>query len=94
MQSPIFYKPKLWKRLLWILLIVVIAVAILFLANFLAAKYLPGRITKAPINDQPNTTPISFELDPGVTYANASGKSKLFFYSAENVKITDKRGKL
>lgn len=94
MSSPIFYKPNIWKRLLWILLIVVAAVAILFLANFLITKYLPARMMKAPVNNEPNTTPISFELDPGVNYANASGNSKFYFYSAENVKITDKSGKL
>ncbi|MBE7009918.1 MAG: hypothetical protein E7418_00325 [Ruminococcaceae bacterium] len=94
MRSPIFYKPNIGKRILWVILIIAVVLAVVFLANILAAKYLPDRENDAPMNDQPHSTPISFELDPGVNYENASGNSKLYFYSAENIKITDKSGTL
>ncbi|MBE7022087.1 MAG: hypothetical protein E7414_02580 [Ruminococcaceae bacterium] len=94
MDSPMFYKPKTGRRVLWALLIAAVILIVIFAANWLVTLVMGDREIKAPSTDQPGLTPIAFELDPGVSYKNAAGRSKLYFYSAENVKITDKSGEL
>ena len=94
MNSPIFYKPRTLKRVLWAILITLLALGIIFLANYLTASYFSSRKAEVPSTDKPNITPISFTLDPGVSYKNAVSDSMLYFYSAENIKITDKTGAL
>ncbi len=94
MSSPIFYKSNSKSRIFWIILIVILAIAIILGANWLATLYFTPPEVEVPANDQPVITPIAFELDPGVNYNTAVGDSKMYFYSAENIKITDKNGTL
>lgn len=74
-------------------------ISILVLAVVAGAAYLAWKIQtqperETPINDSPAAEAMNFSLDPGISYSHGVTEEKLFFYSAENIKIANKEGEL
>ncbi|MBR5236836.1 MAG: hypothetical protein IKW06_05665 [Clostridia bacterium] len=93
MRSPMFYKPNIFRRILIALGITVGVLAIIALVTYLGFLYL-GYVNQVKVSDEPTVTPLEFSLEPGVSYKNAANDTSLYFYSAENLKISDKNGRL
>jgi len=93
MRSSMFYKPSITKRIL-ITLGITLGVLLLVFLIFLGVRYFLKLNSQLYINNNPKVTVLDFELDPGITYKNVTTEKAMFFYSIENLKVIDSKGKL
>ncbi|MBQ2696864.1 MAG: hypothetical protein IJF61_06135 [Clostridia bacterium] len=93
MRSSMFYKPSITRRILKILGITIGVLLLVFLI-ILGVRYFMNLSGRMFINNNPKVTALDFELDPGISYQSATTDKALFFYSIENMKVIDAKGKL
>ena len=89
----VVYKKKS-HNVLWLVVIVFLVFAIVVGASCLAVMMQNNKNKEIPLNNSPVSEPMSFELDHGISYEHGVTEDRIFFYSAENIKIASLEGEL